>query len=160
MWPAIVPFVIVALFATQIAVGYRYMCHLTRWPTCRAVHRTVAVAIGIVFLWHDTLPLLWLRDPTDLFRTPLVMPAGLLVFALLGFEYLVGFRLVDFRRRFRVVHFTIAWTILALGMLHGAGIVAGYGTPMTGDCAGCHRPPPQHSAITCAACHRHPGIAW
>lgn len=160
MWPVAVSLLIVVLFAAQYTVGYGQMCSRRAWPTCRTIHRTLAVAIGVMFVVHDALPLLWLKKPMFMFQAAVVMPVGLLVYALLGFEYLVGFRVVDFHRRFRAVHFTIAWTILALGMIHGAGIVAGYGHEMAGDCTECHRPPPNHPSISCPACHRHPGIGW
>ena len=46
MWAVMVSLLIVAVFAAQYAVGYGHMCSRRTWPTCRTVHRTLAVAIG------------------------------------------------------------------------------------------------------------------
>lgn len=161
MWPPLVAVAIIGLFAAQILGGYGLLGPRPGRPAFRRVHLGVAVAIGVALVAHDLIPLLWLKRPELMFRAWLVLPAGLLLLALFVAVVLVGLRVIPVPRpRFRRVHVTLAWVLVTAGLLHGLGIVAGLGYPMTGDCAACHRPPPAHPPISCAACHKHPGLGW
>jgi hypothetical protein len=161
MLPIVVAVLIVLLLAMQLLVGYGVLGPSAGHPGFRRIHGILAAALGVAFVAHDAVPLLWLKRPALMLKAAIVLPAGLVVLALFVLVVLVGFRVLPLHRRNRVVHVALAWAIVAVGLLHGVAVLSGIGTtPMSPPCTTCHRPPAAHPPISCEACHRHPGIAW